>query len=102
MRQGCVAGANDGGEGNGGVVADIAGATSLGLQGGPPPKYSSTGTPTASPIRCGPWARSRPTEPNRPQAHQQRGRRGPERAAGQHHRKEYPDGECSTVALRRR
>jgi hypothetical protein len=32
----------------------------------PRPKSSSTGTPTASPIRCGPWARSRLTEPNGP------------------------------------
>jgi AAA domain/Nuclease-related domain len=32
----------------------------------PPPKSSSTDTPTASPIRCWPSARSRPTEPSGP------------------------------------
>jgi hypothetical protein len=32
----------------------------------PPPRSSNTGTPTASPIRTGPAARSRTTEPNEP------------------------------------
>jgi hypothetical protein len=105
--------------------------------GRPRPRSSSTGTPTTSPIRTGPWVRSRPTEPSgplgsgpawpssvsrpssgRPTSPAMPGRpaselpsrdlansvAGPVRSGppASTTRKEQPDGQFSTVALRRR